>query len=66
MIRIFCDICNKDITNEKENFATVSIFSKEYDFKKLKVAPRLVEKKYQLCSECSQKLKNFLDKEVKS
>ena len=59
-VRVFCDICNTEITDEKENFAVVSVFSRQYNILKGNIKEGVVEEKYQLCPNCSQELSRFL------
>ena len=67
MIKVFCDICGVDATSEKENFAVVSLFSKRFSFIDIekKIEPQIKEEKFQLCSKCSKKLREFLESQKK-
>lgn len=68
-IHVFCDLCTTEIdkTQETKGFGAVSIISLEYKFKGLKIADKgLVQKNFDVCFECSEKLLRYIEEEKKT
>lgn len=68
-IHVYCDLCGVEVnkTEQTKGFGAVSIISLEYKFKGLKIADKgLVQKNFDVCFECSEKLSKYIEEEKKA
>ena len=63
MLKVFCDICGKDITDDegKDVIRSITKYQKEGHYRSdMMLMMKLDSPNYDICSECEQKIKDYI------